>query len=117
MVVLLTRGRIRLYRVLVALVFIVEAIAIMVALPLLPVPAQVALVAIFATQVFIYFYFIRHFRKEKLRYPLVPPEGKGDVYLPRTDIPRPIYEDMRRAREQRRKFAKLDKLRRRKKQR
>jgi len=107
----------RLYWVLVALVFIVEAIAIMVALPLLAVPAQVALVAIFATQVFIYFYFIRHFRKEKLRYPLVPPEGKGDVYLPRTDIPRPIYEDMRRAREQRRKFAKLDKLRRRKKQR
>jgi len=116
MVVLVTEGRIRLYWVLVALVFIVEAIAIVVALPLLPVPTQVALVAVFATQVFIYSYCIRHFKKEKLRYPLVPPEGKSDVYFPRTKIPRPIYEDMRRAREQRRKFAKLDRLRRRKKQ-
>ncbi len=105
----------RLYWVLVALVLVVEASAIVVVSPLLLTPSQVILVAIFATQVFIYFYFARHFKKKKLRYPLVPPEGKADVYSPRTDIPRPIYADMRRAKEQRRKFAKLDKLRRKKK--
>jgi hypothetical protein len=93
-----------------------DAIVLVVVLPLQPVLAQVVFVVIVATQVFICFYYVRHFRKEKLRYPLVPPEGKGDVYSPRSDIPRPIYEDMRHAREQRRKFAKLDKLRRRKKQ-
>lgn len=117
MVVSLTKGRRRLYWVLGALVLIVEAIGLMIALPLDPIPVYVAVIAIFAMQVFLYFYYIAHFRKEKLRYPLVPPEGKGDVYSPRSDIPRPIFEDMRRAREQRRKFAKLDKLRRKRKQR
>jgi len=88
----------------------------MIALPLGFLPLYFIAIAIFAMQVFLYFYYVTHFRKEKLRYPLVPPEGKSDVYFPRTKIPRPIYEDMRRAREQRRKFAKLDRLRRRKKQ-
>jgi hypothetical protein len=117
MVVLLAKGRRRLYWILGALVLIVEATALMVALPLQFHPLHFVVIAIFLMQVFWYFYYITHFRKEKLRYPLVPPEGKGDVYLPRTDIPRPIHEDMRHAREQRRKFAKLDKLRRKKKQR
>jgi len=112
----LAKGRRRLYWVLVALVLIMDAIVLVVALPLQPVLAYVVVMPIFAME-FIYFYYVRHFRKEKLRYPLVPPEGKGDVYFPRTKIPRPIHEDMRRAREQRRKFAELDKLRRRKKQR
>jgi hypothetical protein len=30
------------------------------------------------------------------RYPIVPPEGRTDSYFPRTDIPRPVHEDVRR---------------------
>jgi hypothetical protein len=26
----------------------------------------------------------------------VPPEGRMDAYFPRTNVPRPIYEDVRR---------------------
>jgi len=46
----------------------------------------------------IYCYMLyRHvYKGEKPRYPLVPPEGRTDIYFPRTDIPRPIYEDLRR---------------------
>jgi len=46
----------------------------------------------------LYFYFLYHFvyKREKPKYPLVPPEGRMDIYFPRTDIPRPIYEDMQR---------------------
>jgi len=54
-------------------------------------------------------------KKRKLQYPLVPPEGKGDVYLPRTDIPRPIYADFREMREKKRKLEKLKKMQRKKK--
>ena len=32
----------------------------------------------------------------KRKYPLVPPEGRPDIYSPRTNIPRPIYEDVQR---------------------
>lgn len=63
----------------------------------------------------IYLYFFRLHRKKEPRYPLVPPEGKGDVYLPRTDIPRPIHADFRKMREKRRRFEKIDKLVRKKK--
>jgi len=39
----------------------------------------------------------RHvYKGKKPKYPLVPPEGRTDIYFPRTDIPRPIYEDVRR---------------------
>jgi len=27
---------------------------------------------------------------------MVPPEGRMDAYFPRTNIPRPIYEDVQR---------------------
>jgi len=64
----------------------------------------------------LYWIFIRFQKKRKPRYPLVPPEGKPDVYLPRTDIPRPIVEDFRRMEEKRKKFEKLKKLSRKKKQ-
>jgi Ca2+/Na+ antiporter len=36
------------------------------------------------------------YKKVKPKYPLVPPEGRMDIYFPRTDIPRPLYEDMQR---------------------
>lgn len=65
----------------------------------------------------IYLYFFRFHQKKEPRYPLVPPEGKGDVYLPRTDIPRPIHADFRKMREKRRRFEKIDKLVRKKKKR
>ncbi len=32
----------------------------------------------------------------KPKYPMVPSEGRIDMYCPRTDIPRPVYEDVRR---------------------
>jgi len=46
----------------------------------------------------VYCYLAYHFvqKGEKARYPMVPPEGRMDVYFPRTNIPRPIYEDMQR---------------------
>jgi len=37
------------------------------------------------------------FKKVEPKYPLVPPEGRmTDIYFPRSRIPRPIYEDLRR---------------------
>jgi len=58
----------------------------------------------------IYWYYVRRVKGKKPRYPLVPPEGKGDAYLPRTNIPRPVYADFREVEEKRRKFAKLGKM-------
>lgn len=49
-------------------------------------------------------------KKKEPRYPLVPPEGRGDVYLPRTDIPRPVYEDFRKIEEKKRSFARVRKM-------
>lgn len=45
-----------------------------------------------------YNYGIYHFvwKKVQPKYPMVPPEGRVDVYFPRTNIPRPIHEDVRR---------------------
>jgi hypothetical protein len=57
-----------------------------------------------------YWFYLRYYRHRNPRYPLVPPEGKGDVYLPRTNIPRPIYEDFRLMKEKQRKFDKLRKM-------
>ena len=36
------------------------------------------------------------YKAARPRYPIVPPEGRMDVYFPRTDIPRPVHEDVRR---------------------
>jgi hypothetical protein len=46
----------------------------------------------------LYEYFVHHFlqKGQKPKYPMVPPEGQPDIYSPRTNIPRPIYEDVRR---------------------
>jgi hypothetical protein len=97
-------------------VLVFDVVVFVVAWPFQVFWLDVIVSVVMALEFLTYVVFIRRFRKDKVRYPLVPPEGKGDVYFPRTKIPRPIYEDMRRAREQRRKFAKLDKLRRKKKQ-
>lgn len=46
--------------------------------------------------VFCYLNYRFVYKKEKAKYPLAPPEGRMDVYFPRTNIPRPIYEDVRK---------------------
>jgi len=48
--------------------------------------------------------------RRKPQYPLALPEGKGDMYLPRTNIPRPLFEDFRKMKERKRKFAKIDRM-------
>ncbi len=65
----------------------------------------------------LYWYYVRRVKKKKPQYPMVPPEGKADVYLPRTNIPRPVYADFREAEEKKRRFAKLNKMLRKKKRR
>ena len=45
---------------------------------------------------------------------MAPPEGKMDIYFPRTNIPRPIHEDFRRMQEKKRKLDKIKKMRRKK---
>lgn len=57
-----------------------------------------------------YLFHLRFIRERKVQYPLVPPEGKQDMYLPRTDIPRPVIEDFREIEEKKRKFAKVNKM-------
>ena len=68
-----------------------------------------------AVSMILFFYYLRRHRKRRPRYPLVPPEARPDVYLPRTDIPRPIHEDIRRMEEKKRQLEKLRKMRRKKK--
>lgn len=63
----------------------------------------------------IYFFYVRLCQKKEARYPLVPPEGKADIYFPRTNIPRPIYADFRKIQEKKRKLTKMKKKIRRKK--
>ncbi|MEM3627820.1 MAG: hypothetical protein QXE06_00455 [Candidatus Bathyarchaeia archaeon] len=64
--------------------------------------------AVFAVD--FYWYYVRRVKGKKPRYPLVPPEGKADVFLPRTDIPRPVIADFREIEEKRRRMAKIKKL-------
>jgi len=46
----------------------------------------------------VYCYGLYRFIQKKVepKYPAVPPEGRMDIYSPRTNIPRPIHEDVRR---------------------
>ena len=68
------------------------------------------IVIVLGAIVFSIFSYVKLRHKRKQKYPLVPPEGKADIYLPRTDIPRPIHKDFRELREKKRKFDKLKKL-------
>ncbi|MGC8896281.1 MAG: hypothetical protein ACP5LB_05920 [Candidatus Bathyarchaeia archaeon] len=67
-----------------------------------------------------YLYFLYRFvyKKEKAKYPLMPPEGRMDAYFPRTNVPRPIYEDVQRYPQlfgkKKRKFDNTKKVKRRK---
>ncbi|MGB9676361.1 MAG: hypothetical protein ACPL0C_04160 [Candidatus Bathyarchaeales archaeon] len=58
----------------------------------------------------LYWYYVRRVKGKKPRYPLATPEGRADVYLPRTDIPRPVIADFREIEEKKRRMAKIKKL-------
>jgi len=57
----------------------------------------------------IWLFYTRLYEKREVRYPLVPPEGKTDIYFPRTDIPRPVYADFRSIEERKEKLEKVKK--------
>lgn len=61
------------------------------------------------------FFCVRLYQKKEARYPLVPPEGKTDIYFPRTNIPRPVHADFRKMQENKRRLEKIKKKTRRKK--
>ena len=63
----------------------------------------------------IYYFYVRLYQKKEAKYPIVPPEGKTDIYFPRTDIPRPVHADFRRMKEKKQKLEKIKKKMRRKK--
>lgn len=55
-----------------------------------------------------YLVYTATYTRLKRKYPMVPPEGRPDIYFPRTNIPRPIYEDAQRARERAKFFKKKE---------
>ena len=57
----------------------------------------------------VYYFHVRLYQKKKAKYPIVPPEGRTDIYFPRTDIPRPVHADFRRMQEKKRKLEKIKK--------
>jgi hypothetical protein len=52
-------------------------------------------IALFSAGFIFYSYIIytATYLRLKRKYPMVQPEGRPDIYFPRTNIPRPIYED------------------------
>jgi hypothetical protein len=61
--------------------------------------ARIVLYAASSSVVFVVFLFLVYrsvYRGAKPKYPMAFPEGKSDIYFPRSNIPRPIYEDVRR---------------------
>jgi len=45
---------------------------------------------------YIYLVYTATYLRLKRKYPMASPEGQPDFYYPRTNIPRPIYEDVQR---------------------
>jgi len=98
---------------LLVLVFIANGLALTSAIILQSIWAVIIILG--GTVFTLYWFYATRRQKKKPRYPMVPPEGKGDIYFPRTDIPRPIHEDFRRIEEKKRRFEKIRKMARRKK--
>ena len=66
------------------------------------------LLAVLGVIVFdLYWFYVRYLKRRKPRYPLVPPEGRADVYFPSSNIPRPVVAEARRFEEKQRKHRKL----------
>ena len=57
----------------------------------------------------LYYFYIRLYQKKEAKYPVVPPEGKTDIYFPRTDIPRPVHADFRKIKEKKQMLEKIKK--------
>lgn len=110
----LSRREKRVLKVWGSLILITCAVALTGAILLQSIYAAMICVGIIAID--LYWFYVRYHLRRKPRYPLVPPEGKGDIYLPRTNIPRPVYEDFREMKERKRKLAKIRRMMRRKKQ-
>jgi len=55
-------------------------------------------IALFSAGFLFYSYLVytATYLRLKRKYPMVQPEGRPDIYSPRTNIPRPIYEDVQR---------------------
>ncbi|MCJ7608160.1 hypothetical protein MUP00_00620 [Candidatus Bathyarchaeota archaeon] len=56
----------------------------------------------------LYWFYVRFYRKRKPAHPFGPPDGKPDIYFPRSDIPRPLYEDMWRMQDEKRRVIEED---------
>ncbi len=56
--------------------------------------AAISFLGCFFVYCFLLYWFV--YKRVEPKYPMVPPEGRMDVYFPRTRIPRPIHEDVRR---------------------
>lgn len=91
----------------IASIFVVQGLALAGAILLQSIWAIVVVSGVIAFS--LYFFYVRLYQNREARYPLVPPEGKVDIYFPRTDIPRPIYGDIRRMEEKKRRLAKIKK--------
>jgi len=110
----LGRRRKRVSAVVVAFALVAYGLALAIAILLQNIWAVITVLGCVALT--LYWFHVRYYEKKQPRYPLVPPEGKGDIYLPRTDIPRPIHEDFRRMQEKKRRLEKIKKMARKKKQ-
>lgn len=97
----------RVLQIWIILILVGNAIALAVATLLQNLWAVMIVLGVIAFD--LYWFYVRYYQRKKPRYPLVPPEGKGDIYLPRTNIPRPIHEDARKMREKKRRLEKLKK--------
>lgn len=74
--------------------------------------AAAVMLGVIVTSLVFWYYSLRQ-RRRRVQYPIVPPEGKPDVYFPRTKIPRPIHEDFRKMDERKRRLKKLRRMMRR----
>ena len=65
----------------------------------------------------LYWFYTRHHKKIKPKYPMAPPDAEPvDAYFPRTNIPRPIHADAIKIHEKQRKLQQIKKMRKKKKQ-
>lgn len=95
------------------IIFVVEGLWLLIGL--LVQSAWTSVITLGVIAFTIYFLYVRLYQKKEAKYPIVPPEGKTDIYFPRTNIPRPVYADFRNMQEKKQKLEKMKKKMRRKK--
>ena len=89
-------------------IFVVEGLWLLVGV--LVQSVWVCIVALGTIVFTLYYVYVRLYLKKKARYPVVPPEGRTDIYFPRTDVPRPVHADFRKMQEKKRRFEKIRKI-------